>query len=313
MLPILDVTIPFFALVACGYLAARARRVPGNAVGALNTFVLYFALPAMMFRFASGAPISAIANFPVFGAYALTGVLILGMTAFGLRWANHDSWPDAAFGAMSASWANWGYMGVALLPALLGERAIATLMAAGIADLLVVVSVALALAARASDGSGSFLQPVRDALTGVARNPLIWAIAAGMVASALSVRLPVAIDEFLRLLGTAAGPVALFAIGVSLYRPQRARIGGETAIIVATKLVAHPLLCLAIAVFLFGVDREAARVLMLMAALPAAGTAFLFAERHGANDERIAGIILVSTVIAFFSFTAFAALATSAG
>ena len=313
MLPILNVTIPFFALVACGYLAARARRVPGSAVGALNTFVLYFALPAMMFRFASGAPLSAIANLPVFGAYALTGVVVLALTAFGLRWGNRDKWPDAAFGALAASWANWGYMGIALLPALLGERAIATLMAAGIADLTVVVSVSLALAARASGGKRSTFAATTSALAGVARNPLIWAIGAGMAASGLELRLPVAIDEFLRLLGTAAGPVALFAIGVTLYRPHKARIRAETLIIVATKLLVHPILCAAIAIHLFGVDRESARVLILMAALPAAGTVFLFAERHGANHDRIAAVILVSTVVAFFSFTGFAALVTGGG
>lgn len=308
MLAILNVTIPFFALVACGYLAARARGLPGSAVGALNTFVLYFALPAMLFRFAAGAPLSAIINPPVIAAYGLTGLLVLALTAFGLRWSNRDNWADAAFGALAASWSNWGYMGFALLPALLGQRAIAVLMAAGITDFVLVVSAALALAARADHGHGSVLGALGSALGGVARNPLIWAIGAGMAASALELRLPVALDEFLRLLGTAAGPVALFAIGVSLYRPQNAPIGGDTVIMVVTKLLIHPLLCAAVAIHIFGVGRFEAQVLILMATLPAAGTVFLFAERQGANHERISAVILLSTVIAFFTFTAFAAL-----
>jgi len=310
MLAILNVTIPFFALVACGYVAARARRVPGSAVGALNTFVLYFALPAMLFRFAAGAPLATIANPPVIAAYGLTGLLVLALTVFGLRWGNRDNWADAAFGALAASWSNWGYMGFALLPALLGERAIAVLIAAGITDFVLVVSAALALAARADRGHASVLGALGNALGGVARNPLIWAIGAGMAASALELRLPVALDEFLRLLGTAAGPVALFAIGVSLYRPQNAPIGGDTVIMVVTKLLIHPLLCAAVAIHLFGVGREAAQVLILMATLPAAGTVFLFAERQGANHERISAVILLSTVMAFFTFTAFAALVT---
>ncbi len=308
MLAILNVTLPFFALVACGYLAARARRVAGSAVGALNTFVLYFALPAMLFRFAASAPIGTIANPPVIAAYGLTGMLILALTAFGLRWGNRDNWADTAFGALATSWSNWGYMGFALLPALLGQRAIAVLIAAGITDFVLVVSAALAMAARADHDHGSMLDAIGNALGGVARNPLIWAIGAGMVASGLALKLPVALDEFLRLLGTAAGPVALFAIGVSLYRPKSVPIGGDTVIMVVTKLLIHPLLCAAIAIHLFGVGRLEAQVLILMATLPAAGTVFLFAERQGANHERIAAVILLSTVVAFFSFTAFAAL-----
>ena len=310
MLAILNVTIPFFALVACGYLAARARHVPVSTVGALNTFVLYFALPAMLFRFAAAAPISTIANPPVIAAYGLTGVLVLALTTFGLRWGNRDNWADAAFGALAASWSNWGYMGFALLPALLGQKAIAVLIAAGITDFVLVVSGSLALAARADHDHGSVLGALGNALGGIARNPLIWAIGAGMAASALELKLPVALDEFLRLLGTAAGPVALFAIGVSLYRPQNAPIGGDTVIMVVTKLLIHPLLCAAIAIHLFGVGRLEAQVLILMATLPAAGTVFLFAERQGANYERIAAVILLSTVVAFFSFTGFAALVT---
>jgi malonate transporter and related proteins len=66
MLAILNVTTPFFALVLCGYLAARYRMLPEDAVPALNTFVLYFALPCMLFRFSSGTAFREILNVPVF-------------------------------------------------------------------------------------------------------------------------------------------------------------------------------------------------------------------------------------------------------
>jgi hypothetical protein len=59
VLGILQVTFPFFALVLCGYLAARRRMLPLDAIGGLNTFVLYFALPCLLYRFGAGTPIGS--------------------------------------------------------------------------------------------------------------------------------------------------------------------------------------------------------------------------------------------------------------
>ena len=51
MQAILAVTVPFFALVLCGWLAAQRGVLPDSAIPGLNAFVLYFALPCLLFRF----------------------------------------------------------------------------------------------------------------------------------------------------------------------------------------------------------------------------------------------------------------------
>lgn len=309
MLAIFEVTIPFFGLVLCGYLAARAKRLPEQTVAALNGFVLYYALPAMIFRFASKAPFETIVNPPVFLAYGLAGLGVLAMTAFGLRWGNRDPWHETAFGALSAAWANWGYMGFALIPALLGKGSIATILGAGIADVLVIVVAALVIASRHGRSETAWYSTAGTALAGVGKNPMVMSIIVGLVFSGLQIQVPGPIDEFLRLLATGAAPVALFAIGVSLYKPQRITIHGDTFIIVATKLLLHPLLVWTIATHVFRLTGLQAATMMLMAALPVAGSVFLLAERHGASAERSAASIMVSTVLAFLSFSGFATLA----
>jgi malonate transporter and related proteins len=306
VISIFNVTIPFFALVFLGYLSARTGKLDGKAVGALNTFVLYFALPAMLFRFAAGSPFASIANPPVFATYAVAGLAVLTLTVMGLRWGDHESWRDAGYGGMCATWSNWGYMGFAIIPALMGSKAIAPMIAAGIADLLIVVSAALATAAQDGGDSKTWVSTVKQSLLGIAKNPLIWAILSGLVVSGLNLEFVKPVDELLRLLGTAAGPVALFSIGISLFRPERPRIQSDTWIIVVTKLVFHPLLAWMLGIYVFGVGRFEASVVLLAAALPTAGSVFLFAERHGSNVERCAAIIMLSTVGAFFSLSAWA-------
>ncbi len=303
MLSILNVTAPFFGLVLCGYLASRYRTLPENAVPALNTFVLYFALPCMLFRFAAGTPFGDIVNVPVFLSYLVTGLFILALVAGTMRWVAGEGVRDAAFAALAASWSNWGYMGIPLIPALLGRAALAPLIAAGMADLLVLTSMALALASLGNRRKGG----VRAALTGasvhVLKNPLAWAVIVGAMVSAFALRLPVPMDQFARLLGEAAGPVALFTIGASLYRPGTPVGGAAVLLITTAKLVVHPFLAAVVAIFVFRLTQLEVHTLILMAALPVGGTVFLFAERQGANAERIAAAILLSTALAFATFT----------
>jgi len=303
MISILNVTAPFFALVLCGYLAARYRMLPENAVPALNTFVLYFALPCMLFRFASGTAFHEIVNVPVFLAYMVTGLAGFGLFAGTMRFAAHESVRDSSFGALGALWSNWGYMGIPLIPALLGRAALAPLIAAGMADLLVLTSAALALASLGQKNRSGIRTAFTGALIHVAKNPLAWAVIAGGMFSAFAVRLPAPVDQFARLLGEAAGPVALFTIGLSLYRPGAPPWGAGVPLITAAKLVLHPLLVGLVVTFVFHLTQLEVHTLILTAALPVGGTVFLFAERQGANAERIAAAILVSTALAFATFS----------
>ena len=299
MLAIFQVTAPFFALILCGFLAAHWRLLPPNAVPALNSFVLYFALPCMLFRFSARTPFEQLVNGPVFLAYACSGLAMLLAFAVIARRVVGEPLRDAVYGALAAAWSNWGYMGFALLPALLGPRVLPIIVAAGLADLLVIVSGTLAFAALESRKGGA-----RAALVGVLRNPLIWSIAAGGAVSASALGLPQPVDQVTRLLGEAAVPVALFTIGVSLYRPGTRLERTEVFVIAGAKLLVHPYVTLLVAAYLFRLEPLEVRTLALMAALPVAGTVFLFAERGGANGERIAAAILVSTALAFFTFSA---------
>ncbi|MGD9951330.1 MAG: AEC family transporter [Burkholderiales bacterium] len=304
MLAIAQVTLPFFALILCGYLAARARLLPPNAVPALNTFVLYFALPCMLLRFAARTPFDELFNPPVFLAYLTAGLLTLLAFAGIARRVIGEPMREAAFDGLAAAWSNWGYMGFALIPALLGARALPVVIAAGMADLLVVASAALALASL--DARAGARRMLAAAAARVAANPLVWAIAAGSLLSLAEAPLPFTLEQFTRLLGEAAVPVALFTLGVSLYRPGTRIEGAEVAMIAVAKLVVHPYLALLVAAYVFRLEPIEVRTLGLMAALPVAGTVYLFAERGGANAERIAAAVLVTTALAFLSFAALA-------
>jgi predicted permease len=133
MQAILAVTLPFFALVLAGWLAARSRLLPDSAVPGLNAYVLYFALPCMLFRFGAGLPLGQLFNPFVVAVWLPVAVAVVGITVMTTRGAAVGL-RDAAFGALVAAFPNSGFMGVPLLAALMGPAAAGPVIATVLVD-----------------------------------------------------------------------------------------------------------------------------------------------------------------------------------
>ncbi|MBX3621569.1 MAG: AEC family transporter [Rhizobacter sp.] len=319
MQAILSVTIPFFALVLCGYLAAQRGVLPEAAIPGLNAFVLFFALPCMLFRFGASMPFAQLINPALIGVYAVCALIVVFFTvAVTLRRADAASGVDmknAAFGALVAAFPNTGFMGVPLLVALLGERAAGPVIGTVLTDLFLTSSlcIALAQAGPSSDSSPheSSLTTVLRSLRGAMSNPLPWAIGLGAALAASGLALPGPLAQIIKMLGDSATPVALFTIGAVLWRAgQHAHSRTPVAQylpVALIKLFVHPLLVLSVGLLLraagVAVPDFGLSVLMLAAALPSASNVSLLAERYGADNGRVARIIMASTVLAFVTFS----------
>jgi len=310
MQQILAVTIPFFALVLCGYLAARAKFLPESAIPGLNGFVLYFALPCMLFRFGASLPVATLLDPVVIVTWVVVAAIMVSGTIAVSRSARIGM-KDAAFGAMTATFPNTGFMGVPLLAALLGTPAAGPVLTTVLVDLILTSSVCIALAHAGEHRGLSLIGDVLRSLRSALHNPLPWAIVLGMAASLTGLRLPGPLDSVVKMLADAATPVALFTIGTVLWRAG-AHLHGSTPPrlylpLAAIKLLAHPLLVLAVgaAAMALGAPLSAftLSVLVLAAALPSASSVSLLAERYGADNGRIARAIVTSTVFAFGTFT----------
>jgi predicted permease len=313
MYAILSVTLPFFALVLMGYAAASKRVLPEAAIPGLNAFVLYFALPAMLFRFGMNTPIGQLLN-PVVLAVSLIASLGIVVFTIAVTLSPRVPMKDAAFGALVAAFPNTGFMGVPLLTTLLEPRAAGPVICAMLTDLFVTTSLCIALAqAGEARGEGARAALAR-ALKGALSNPLPWSIAAGALCSVLGWQLSGPPVTLVNMLADAASPVALFTIGAVLWRAgQHAHTRTPLSLVwpvAAIKLFAHPLL-----VFALGLGAHALgapigafeiMVLTLAAALPSASNVSLLAERYGADNGRIARIILGSTAAAFVTFSTLA-------
>ena len=314
MATVLWVTFPFFALVLAGYLAVRQNFLNVDAIPGLNSFVLFFALPCLLFRFGANTPIAQLLDAPLFITYAACGLILVAVV---VAWSLNDRirWNDAALGALVAAFPNTGFLGVPLLVALLGPSSAGPAIVSIIADLLFTSSLCIALSRMDGAGEHGFRHAAFNALKGVLANPMPWAVCLGALFSANEWRLAEPVDKTLSLLADAASPVALFTIGAVLARSQvRARLSPHKAIrlmdylpVALVKLVVHPSLVMLVGatVIQAGVplDPYALMVVVLVAALPSASNVSMLAERFGADNGRIAQIILITTALAFFTFS----------
>jgi malonate transporter and related proteins len=317
MLAVLATTFPFFALVLCGWLAAERGLLPDSAIPGLNGFVLFFALPCLLFRFGRDTPVLELLNPALLGVYIASALLIVFFTV-ATTLSERVGMKDAAFGALVAAFPNTGFMGVPLIVALMGSAAGGAVVSTILADLFVTSSLCIALAqagASGHAGRAAFVQ----ALKAAASNPLPWAIGLGAVVGTSGLVLPAPVAKVISMLGDAASPVALFTIGAVLSRSGRAnRKAGRTTPaslylpVAAIKLLLHPALVFALAAAArwLGAPLSWPQLvaLTLAAALPSASNVSLLAERYGADNGRVARIILASTALAFLTFSALATL-----
>lgn len=292
MLEVLFRVLPFFALIGLGYWAGRARFFSEEATAYLTKFVFYFALSAMLFRFASNLSLADIYDTQFALAY-LFGCTVVYLLATAVAMARRVSMAEGAVEAQCAVIGNTGFLGVPMLTVLLGKAAAGPVLLVLSIDLIVFSSLITILITAARQGRLT-LSILPQLGLGLLKNPMIVSITAGLLWSATKLPVPGPVNDFMSLLGGAATPGALFAIGASLASKSAERM--EVAVWLSfCKLVLHPAAVALGALWLFDVEPYAAGVMISAASLPVAGNVYILAQHYGVAPKRVSAAILIST------------------
>ena len=300
MLDIFFQTLPFFAIIALGWGAGKTGFFTPEATAYLTKFVFYFALSAMLFRFSANLSFEQIYYPAAMGAYLwATMVVYLLVTAVAL--IRKLGIEEAAVEAQCGVIGNVGFLGIPMLVMLLGEPAVVPVMLVLVVDLLVFGSLIVILITGSRDGRVSLGVLVTVGM-GLLKNPMIVSIGSGIIWSALALPIPVPLNAFLDLLGAAATPGALFAIGASLAgkSAERIQIAGWLSF---CKLVLHPAAVAVAVLVLIPVDPYVAGVMIAAAALPTAGNVYILAAHYGVAPARVSATILVSTAVSILTLS----------
>lgn len=303
MSQITSIILPFFALIALGWIGGKFKIVSADGMRGINGFVFYFALPALLFKALATRSPSEIWQPDIMLAYGAATLLVYGVTRLiAAKVFELDPASQTLF-SFAGTMGNVGFMGLPLIIGLLGPAATVPLIVALAVDLIVMLPLSLLLLEGAKHAQGS--NPIGKIVRGTVTNPVVLAIIAGVLASLLEVDWPEGVDYLLDLLGQSAGPAALFAIGVALVGRPIAEKRAELATMSIAKLIAHPI-AVFIGFWLVGtVSGLEAKAVLLLAALPTAGNVFVVATTYDRYIVRSSSIVLVTTALGVISFSAF--------
>lgn len=305
MRAVIEVVLPVFAIVLLGWVAGTRKLLGAAASEALNGFVYWMALPVLLFAALASVPPTAIFDLPFLGAYLGAQLATMAAALVTARRLLGRPLEEASLFAMSSVFGNTGFMGIPLALAAFGPdaglpAAVATVFGSAVVIALATLGVEAGLTAHGRP----YRHVAADVGLALARNPLIGASVLGIAWSFAGLPLWPPLARFCDILGAAAGPCALVAIGLFLVGKPMATGPAETGLMVAFKLVVHPLLTAWLALGVFDVAPLPAAVAVLMAALPTGANVFVLAGRYGVYVDRVSAATLVSTVLAVASLSA---------
>ncbi len=231
--------LPIWAVTAVGWAAGRFNVLGSHAQTVLGRFAFTFAMPALLFLTMSRSRPAELAQPGVL----VFAVSLLAVFAVGLllgRWVFRRGRADRTIGAMAAAYVNSANLGIPVAVHVLNDTSF--VVAAALFQTLLITPLILVLIDL--DARRGARERWAGLLRLPFRNPVIAASAGGLAVSALGRPLPAEMTAPLQMLGGAAVPAALFALGMSLAARARSDAEGRTErhVLVALKLVAQPLL-----------------------------------------------------------------------
>ena len=297
MMDILGLILPLFGLILLGYIAARITRQPIEALGWLNTFIIYLALPALFFRLLSKTPVEQLASWSFIAADVGVTFSIFAMTfAFGLI-GSRGKVAEATIQGLAGAYGNIGYMGPAIATLAFGERAaipVALIFCFENTMHFVLAPALMAISGQQTDGA---LRLAAEVIRRIVLHPFILATAAGVGAAFIGAAPPAPMEHLIAYLAQAAAPCALFAMGVTLaLRPLR-RVPPALAYILPIKLLVHPGAMYLALSYVGGFDPIWMFTAVLLAALPTATNVFVIAQQYGVWIERATASVLFTTLL----------------
>lgn len=297
MLEILVLLLPFFGLILIGFVAARVTGQQAEALGWMNTFIIYAALPALFFKLVSRTPLADLTRGDFILADIAATYSVFAIVFVVGRFFRRNSIAESTIQAFGGAYGNIGYMGPGLALLALGEKAAVPVALIVCFENAMHFIVAPAMMAIAGGDRRSALRLAVDICRKVAFHPFILSCAAGFLVVVFSIPVPQPARQLVDTLAQAAAPCALFAMGVTLALRPLKRVPAEIYYIVPAKLLLHPLAVYLVLGTVGGFDPVWIQSAVLLAALPTAANVFVIGQQYQTWQERASATILISTVI----------------
>jgi hypothetical protein len=312
LIEILSITSPIFILIGLGYCAVRVAFFSRADMRVLGTFVINFALPAMLFKALSQRSFGEVMNSGYLLAYALGSLFAMSVAiVIALKWRKRDFQSSVIVG-MGASLSNSAFIGLPVAVQVLGPIGSVAMALSMLVENLLMLPLLLVMADRSDHKSASVLSMLRGTFARLLRNPMLLAIAIGFAFALFGLKLPAPLSRVVEMLSFASGPLALFVIGGSLAGMAVKGMIADVSLIAVAKLVLHPAAVLVGVLLIPGIDPELQAAAVLIACVPMFSIYAIMGQKYGLESMCSAALV-VATVASFVSISMIIWIMKSAG
>lgn len=306
MLSTLLIVLPIFGLIFVGWFGGRKGLLGAHATSEINRLVVYFALPALLFDIMAHARWEEIWQPRFIAVFGLGTAVVFALTVLvRLRRPRHLA--DATIDGLNAGYSNAGFVGLPLVALVSGPGALPLALVATLITVCVLFGVAIAMVEVGLQQERKLGRVFCKVSRSLLRNPIIIAPIAGALVSVFGLAIPASLGTFLKMLGAAAVPCALIALGLFLAQESSAveKDIKETLVLVSSKLLLQPFVTWILAYHVFHVAPPLANTAVLLAALPTGTGPFMLAEFYGREGAVTSKVVLLSTVLSIFTLSGY--------
>ncbi len=303
MLQTLAITGPIYLVIALGFLAVRFEVFTKLDMRVLGTYVIRFALPALVFTALSQRSVSEIVN----GRYILdyaAGSLAVMLIAFAWGWWRQGkSFTLSALCGLGMSSSNSGYIGYPIAVQVVGQGpATVALAMCMLVENLLMIPLTLAMADSGRASSGKVSRILAQSLVQLARNPVILAIVGGFGVSLLGVPISGTLARTINMLALSSTAVSLFVIGGTLVGLQLKGMRHDVSAIALGKLLLHPFAVGLLVWLLPPADPALRAAAVVFAGTPMLSIYPILAQKYG-FESMCAAALLLATVLSFVTIS----------
>lgn len=281
--------LPVLLVAAAGWALTGWLPLDGRTLGRV---LFYLATPSLVFR--------SLYTMTVGGAalrHMALVAIVVSVTAAALGWL--VSWGmerrERAAITLTSGISNNGNMGMPICLFAFGEAGLSLASIYYVASSFLTNTVGSVVASAGS-------VPLSRALVQIVRVPVLYAAIAGLALNWGGITLPVGVFRAIDILASAAVPCMLVMLGVQLRNAELFRHQRGVTRSVAVRLIAAPLLAVALCT-LFGISGLERNVIIVQAAMPTAVIVSVLATEYDTAPRLVATVILVTTLISIVTLS----------
>lgn len=300
---VLNITAPIFFLILLGYLAVRFKLLPALSLPGLSRFVLYLALPALVFTKLLSMDLGKSINLSYMVVYALGGLATISAAILASHWLFKDNWVASGVRGLGATMPNSAFIGFPVLLQFFQHAPTQAFAMSIMVENIILMPVGLIFVEamygkNSPNGTGVVLPIIKR----VGSNPIILSVFAGLIGSSIGFSLPVFASRGLEMLALASAPVALIVIGGSLVGVSIKGNLRQISLVAIGKLVFFPFVVITLLSFTPNLSSELKTAVIVFSAVPMFSIYPIIGDKYGERSF-CASTLLITTVASFFTLS----------